>query len=194
MPGRLLFNYKSHAWLFCDTIDCSLPGSSVRLTTQARILEWVAIYFFNLPGIFNPQMCFSPTLYDIWAMWTMACGKSDGISLPRLSYTILHVHYWIFFSLSLSVCVCVCVYVTVPLEKSNYHHRIIRKFLENSAWHMARELKIQPIANDKLKPENHKMNELGNKSYPIWFFKWDCGPCQQLKCNLMRELEPEPPS
>ena len=52
-------------------------------------------------------------------------------------------------------------------SKSNYHHKIIRKFMENSAWHMARELKIQPIANDKLKPENHKMNELGNKSYPI---------------------------
>ena len=66
------------------------------------------------------------------------------------------------------VCVCVCVCVTVPLDKSNYHHmRIIKKFMENSAWHMARELKIQPIANDKLKPENHKMNELGNKSYSI---------------------------
>ena len=28
---------------FCDTMDCSPPGSSVRGILQARILEWVAI-------------------------------------------------------------------------------------------------------------------------------------------------------
>ena len=27
----------------CDSIDCSLPGSSVHGILQARILEWVAI-------------------------------------------------------------------------------------------------------------------------------------------------------
>ena len=27
----------------CDTMDCSLPGSSVQGIFQARILEWVAI-------------------------------------------------------------------------------------------------------------------------------------------------------
>ena len=29
----------------CDPMDCSLPGSSIRGIFQARILEWVAIYF-----------------------------------------------------------------------------------------------------------------------------------------------------
>ena len=29
----------------CDPMDCSLPGSSVQGISQARILEWVAIYF-----------------------------------------------------------------------------------------------------------------------------------------------------
>ena len=29
----------------CDPIDCSLPGSSVNRTLQARILEWVAFPF-----------------------------------------------------------------------------------------------------------------------------------------------------
>ena len=29
----------------CDSIDCSLPGSSVYGILQARILEWVAIPF-----------------------------------------------------------------------------------------------------------------------------------------------------
>ena len=29
----------------CDLMDCSLPGSSVHRISQARVLEWVAIYF-----------------------------------------------------------------------------------------------------------------------------------------------------
>ena len=33
----------SCVWLFCDPMDCSLPGSSVYGISQARILEWVAI-------------------------------------------------------------------------------------------------------------------------------------------------------
>ena len=31
----------------CDPLDCSLPGSSVQGILQARILEWVAIFFFR---------------------------------------------------------------------------------------------------------------------------------------------------
>ena len=29
----------------CDTMDCSLPGSSIHGIFQARVLQWVAIYF-----------------------------------------------------------------------------------------------------------------------------------------------------
>ena len=29
----------------CDPVDCSLPGSSVHRTLQARALEWGAIHF-----------------------------------------------------------------------------------------------------------------------------------------------------
>ena len=35
----------SHAQFFCNPMDYSLPGSSVRGISQARILEWVAIAF-----------------------------------------------------------------------------------------------------------------------------------------------------
>ena len=35
---------KSYPTL-CDTMDCSPPGSSVHGVLQARILEWVAIFF-----------------------------------------------------------------------------------------------------------------------------------------------------
>ena len=31
----------------CNPMDCSPPGSSVHGILQARILEWVAIYFFR---------------------------------------------------------------------------------------------------------------------------------------------------
>ena len=35
----------SHIWLFWDPSDCSSLGSSVHGIFQARILEWVAIFF-----------------------------------------------------------------------------------------------------------------------------------------------------
>ena len=35
----------SRVRLFCDPMDCSLPGSSVRGIFQERVLEWVAISF-----------------------------------------------------------------------------------------------------------------------------------------------------
>ena len=35
----------SCVWLFCNPVDCSLPGFSIHGIFQARILEWVAISF-----------------------------------------------------------------------------------------------------------------------------------------------------
>ena len=37
----------SRVGLFCDPMDCSLPGSSVHGIFQARILEWLP---FSTPG------------------------------------------------------------------------------------------------------------------------------------------------
>ena len=36
---------RCHVQLFCDLLDCSLPGSLVLRISQARILEYVALYF-----------------------------------------------------------------------------------------------------------------------------------------------------
>ena len=53
----------------CDTVDCSLPGSSVHGILQARILEWVAIAFSR--GSSQPrdwtQVCLNcrQTLYPL---------------------------------------------------------------------------------------------------------------------------------
>ena len=38
-----LLSPSSRAQLFCDPMDCSPPGSSVRGILQARVLEWVAM-------------------------------------------------------------------------------------------------------------------------------------------------------
>ena len=47
--------------LFCDSMDCSPPGSSVRGIFQARILEWVAISssggIFPIQGLNQCLLC-----------------------------------------------------------------------------------------------------------------------------------------
>ena len=40
-----MLNHFSRVPIFCNPMDCSLPGSSVHGILQARILEWVAIPF-----------------------------------------------------------------------------------------------------------------------------------------------------
>jgi len=47
--GQLL----SRVWVFCDSLDCSPPGSSIHGISHARILEWVPL---PLQGIFLIQV------------------------------------------------------------------------------------------------------------------------------------------
>ena len=47
---------------FCDPIDSSLKGSSVRGISQARILEWVAISYSRGPSRPRDRTCISPAL------------------------------------------------------------------------------------------------------------------------------------
>ena len=51
LPSCMCPQLVSHVWL-CNPMDCSPPGSSVHGISQARILEWVAISFRDLP---NPE-------------------------------------------------------------------------------------------------------------------------------------------
>ena len=39
----------------CDFMDCSLPGSSIHGIFQARVLEWVAIFFSKFLILFVEQ-------------------------------------------------------------------------------------------------------------------------------------------
>ena len=43
--GNLKKGFTQSCSTLCNAMDCSLPGSSVRGIFQARVLEWVAIFF-----------------------------------------------------------------------------------------------------------------------------------------------------
>ena len=43
-----LWKVKCLSPTLCDPMDCSLPGSSIHGIFQARVLEWVAIYYSTL--------------------------------------------------------------------------------------------------------------------------------------------------
>ena len=47
----------SHAQLFWDPVDCSQLGSSLHGTSQARILEWVAISSSRVSSQPMDRMC-----------------------------------------------------------------------------------------------------------------------------------------
>ena len=47
----------------CDPMDCSWPGSSVHGILQVKILEWVAMPFFQ--GIFQPDPGIEP-VSPVW--------------------------------------------------------------------------------------------------------------------------------
>ena len=49
----------SSVWLFCDSVDCSPPGSSVHGISQAGILELVAIFFSKGSSWPRDQTCVS---------------------------------------------------------------------------------------------------------------------------------------
>ena len=52
-----------------DPMDCSLPGSSVHGTFQARVLEWVAIAFSGIIFYFNTKEHIHTLLY----LYTYLC-------------------------------------------------------------------------------------------------------------------------
>ena len=51
----------------CDPMDCSLPGSSIHVILQARVLEWVAISFSR--GIFLTQGSNLGLLHCRWILY-----------------------------------------------------------------------------------------------------------------------------
>ena len=61
---------RCHVQLFYEPMDCSPPGSSVRVTSQARVLEWVDISFFRGSSQSRDQICISCIDRQILCHWT----------------------------------------------------------------------------------------------------------------------------
>ena len=63
----------SHVWLFCEPLDCSPPGSSVRGILQARIVEWAAIPFSRGSSWSRDRICLSCLLH--WQVGSLPSGS-----------------------------------------------------------------------------------------------------------------------
>ena len=79
----------SHVQLFCDPMDCSLPGSSVHGIFQARVLEWLVISFSR--GSSQPRdrtllSCIAGRCFTIWAT-RETCSHFDITQTRVVSHT-----------------------------------------------------------------------------------------------------------
>ena len=86
----LLSQLLSHIQLFCDPMDCRLPGSSVHGISQARILEWVAVSISG--GLPDPRMePTSPALageFFIPLSGSSVCNAGDPGLIPGLGRSL----------------------------------------------------------------------------------------------------------
>ena len=87
----------SHVQLFCDPIDWSLPGFSAHGISQARIWEWVAIFFSRRSS--QPRE------------WTQVSCTGRRI-----------LYHWATREAHVCVCVCVCVYIYTYILIHTYIH------------------------------------------------------------------------
>ena len=96
----------------CDPMDCSLLGSSVHGILQARILEWVAIFFSRESSWPRDQpliSCIADRFFTIWATREAPIGWNSCIFLQlisqvlsdRMTVTLATVHYFSFFLMQL---------------------------------------------------------------------------------------------
>ena len=99
-------NMLSRVWLFCDPMDCCLPGSSVHGIFQARILKWFAISYSrgsSWPRNWNHVSCVS------------CIGRQ----------ILYHCVTW---EVHMYVCVCVYIYRNI-MSPCLYHTTSV-----NSSW------------------------------------------------------------
>ena len=76
-----------------DPMDCSLPGSSVHGSFQARVLEWGAIAFSQ---VHSNHLLFSLSFF-FWLCCVAGQEYWNGVPLPSLKFTLITYY----FSLSL---------------------------------------------------------------------------------------------
>ena len=74
----------SHVWL-CNPMDCNLPGSSVCGIFQARILEWVSIFYFRRSTQPRYWICVSCNSWQLCLLSLSHLGspENSSITVPR---------------------------------------------------------------------------------------------------------------
>ena len=108
-------------------LDCSLPGSSVHGTLQARILEWVATLFSG--GCFLPRdrtqvSCIAGRFFTFWAI-----REAPFIQLCIFKWTI-----WFQFSSVAQSCPTLCN----PMNRSTPGLPVHHQFPEFTQTHVHR--------------------------------------------------------
>ena len=112
--------------LSCDPMDCSAPGSSLHGISQARILEWVAI--FSSRGSFQPRdwicgscgICTGRWILYHWATWEV---RPPGLLLTICPFPLLekrNLFFKIYFWLC---CVFTATYWPSLVEVSSSYSR-----------------------------------------------------------------------
>ena len=90
----------------CDSMDCSLPGSSIHRILQARILEWVAIPFPRGSSQPRDQTQVSPIAGRFFIVWAtreaqtkyFKCVTPHLILYKPLNYYYLKyifIYFWL---------------------------------------------------------------------------------------------------
>ena len=67
--GWMLVVVAQSCLTLCDSLDCSLPDSSVHGISQARILEWVPIPFSRGSSLPRDQTCVSRIAGRFFTIW-----------------------------------------------------------------------------------------------------------------------------
>ena len=106
------FLLLSHIWWFyvfscqveshsCDSLDCSLPGSSVHGILQTRIREWVAISFSRGSSPHRNQTQVSCTAGSFFTNW----ATREAL----MSYLYIHYRY-----------ICIFAFIFIIIYQGNY--------------------------------------------------------------------------
>ena len=124
----------------CNPRDCSLPGPSVHGIFQARILEWVAVYFSR--GSFQPRdwtwiSCVScvgrQVLYQLSHQGSLFSLIRQCLLLGETSLLVTSIHWFYFFYVWYMILLLLCVVLT-----TNTYFKLSVKFshsvVSDSLW------------------------------------------------------------
>ena len=100
MPWFWGCSHRNCAWVSCDPMDYSLPGSSAHGILQARVLEWVAIPFSRRSSLFRNWtwvLCITGEFFTVWTRQQKPCSHRHlPLEQQNLSKCPLDQYCWHF--------------------------------------------------------------------------------------------------